>query len=230
MVYREAIYMCLDQARLVSDDATLNEEHTTFLIDKIRAFLLAQKYKTVKAEVPEANYQTLCLDLEEVTPNWIQCDGIMLRSVAKVPNRLHVGNDVITPYDYYRGINICLVSREQMRFAGHNKFLRNIIYCSLGPDMHLYFRSDNPQFQYLKRVKFTAVFESGVEASNLLCDVECELMDRVVPLEEQLINPLIEGVVKELVGAAYRPKDDKNTASDDTDQLVTKQNQRVIAG
>lgn len=224
MVYRDAVYMVLDEARLVSDDMSLNEEHAIFLLDKYRALLLTKKYKSVKTEVPDTNYQMLCLDLEEAAPTWLQCDGMLLRSTKKVPNRLNIGNDVVTPYNYFKGINICLVSREQLRYAGENKFLRNIIYCAIGPDGYLYFKSFNPQFQYLKRVKFVAVFESGAEASELLCDSECELLDRTFPMEESLVNPLINAVVNELVGAVYRPKDDKNSADDDTDKIAVKKN------
>lgn len=227
MTYREAIYMVLDQARLVSDDITLNEEHVLFLLDKVRALLLTQKYKSAKLEVSEANYQMLCIYLKETNPTWMECDGPVLRSTKKLPKRLNIGNDIVSPFNFFRGIHINLISRERMRYVGHNKFMGNIIYCSIGPDGYLYVTSKNPQFGLLHRVKFTGVFESGADASELLCDSNCNIMDREFPMEEALVTPLIEAVVKEMVGAEYRPKDDRNNANDDTSKLVATNGKRV---
>ena len=222
MTTREIIYMILDQARLVTDDITLNEEHALFLAKKIRAALLVQKYKTVKLEVADANYQVLCIGLEEVAPiNGAACEGeSYVRSTGKVPNRLNIGNDLVTPYDYLGGMNISLVPIEQLRYVGQNKFMRNIIYAAIGHDGYLYLKSQNPQFRYLKQVKLTGVFEDFEEASRLLCDETCELLDTTFPIEDALVNALVEAAVKELVGAAYRPKDEKNNANDDTPEAA----------
>ena len=46
-------------------------------------------------------------------------------------------------------------------------------------------------------------------------------MDKNFPIEDALISPLIELVVKELSGAIYKPKDDENNASDDLANLAT---------
>lgn len=220
MTYREIVYMILDQARLITDDISLNEEHVLFLIDKFRAALLVQKYKSVKLEVLEDNYQTLCVDLEGSEPTIGPCDELLIRSKYPIPDRLNIGNDIVSPYTYYGGINISLVPRERMRYAGYNKFLKNIIYCSIGPDGYLYFKSWNPQFAYLQKVKVTAVFSDTIEAAKYECDSECDLMDKQFPIEEDLVPTLIESIVKELVGAAYRPKDDSNSSSDDTDKVA----------
>lgn len=214
--------MILDQSRLLVDDITLNEEHALFLADKARATLLAQKYKNVKLEIPESNYQVLCLDLQESAPiEGKPCEGEWyVRSTVKLPKRMTIGNDTVSSMDFYQGLNICLVARERMRYVGHNSFLKNIIYCSIGPDGYLYFKSNNPQYHYLKQAKFTGIFENTIEASKLACDTSCELMDREFPIEEALATPLIEAVVKELVGAAYHPRDERNNANDDSGKVI----------
>ena len=38
--YREIVYMCLDEIKMVSDDSYFNQDHIIFLADKYRAFLL----------------------------------------------------------------------------------------------------------------------------------------------------------------------------------------------
>ena len=115
-----------------------------------------------------------------------------------------------------------------MRYVGTNKFLQNIIYVSLGPDLHLYLNSSNPQFLYLKKLRMSAVFEDFDEMANYLCDddgssIACDVMDEVFPIREYLVPTLMELVVKELTSAKYQPVDDKNNASDDMSKVSTKQ-------
>ena len=113
-----------------------------------------------------------------------------------------------------------------MRYVGYNRWMKNIIYCSIAPDGYLYFKSWNPQFLYLEKVKFTAIFENAEEVSELTCDGDegtaCDLLDRTFPIEEALVPPLIELVVNELRKAEYALSDENNNANDDLDEANTK--------
>ena len=118
---------------------------------------------------------------------------------------MKIGNSRVYPMNYYQG-EISYVSRDRMRYIGYNKYMQNIIYCSIAPDGYLYFKSWNPQFLYLEKVKFTAVFEDVIEASNNECssgDNPCDIMDKTFPIEDALIPVVIELVVKELRSAEY---------------------------
>lgn len=227
MTYKEIVYMILDELKGTSDDFSFNEDHIAFLCGKYRAFLLKQRYYSdVKKAIAESNYQTVCLDLIEVPAiSGEPCEGgSYLRSNVKVPTTLMLGNPRVFPVDFYQG-NITFVSRDRMRFVGHNKWMKDIIYCSIGPDNYLYFKSSNPQYLYLEKVKFSAIFEDPEKVSEIACngeDVPCELMDRVFPIEEALVPPLIELVVKELRGAEYTPSDEINNAEDNLDVVRTK--------
>ena len=225
--YKELTYMVLDELKLYSDDASYTEEHVMFLLDKYRAFLLKQRYSDVKKQIPESNYQTICLDLIEVPAiSGEPCEGgSYLRSKEKIPFLMKIGNPKVYPVDYYQG-EITYVSRERMRYVGYNKYLKNIIYASIGPDNYLYFKSFNPQYLYLEKARMTGIFEDPQAASELQCpdengDTVCDVLDRKFPIEDALIPPMIELVVKELLGAEYRPKDDANDANDALADLST---------
>jgi len=41
-------------------------------------------------------------------------------------------------------IMTAFVTKDRFKYVGHNKYLRNIIYCTLGPDNHIYFNGNNP--------------------------------------------------------------------------------------
>lgn len=225
MTYREIVYMVLDQLKVASDDSYMTVEHVLFLVSKIRAMILKQRYSDIKKEIPQSNYQTICLDLIQVPAIAGEpCEGgTYLRSKSKVPTTMTIGPNVIYPVDFYQGTHITYVSRERMRYVGDNKWLKNIIYASKGPDDYLYFKSSNPQFLYLENIKMTGIFEDPDKAVELECDSEdkqCDVLDRSFPLEEGLVPSVIELVVKYLSGAVYRPKDSANNANDELSDLV----------
>lgn len=225
MTYRYITYMILDELKGMSDDFTFNEDHIIFLLGKYRAFLLKQRYYSdLKKIIPESNYQTICLDLEKVPAiDGEPCTGgYYLRSKEKIPVTLLIGNSRVYPMDFYQG-DIAFISRDRMKYVGYNKWLKNIIYCSIGPDNYLYFTSSNPQFLYLERVKFTAIFEDPKKASELTCEGEdpeaCSILDRTFPIEEALVPPLIDLILEELRGPEYAPSDEQNNANDNLDEV-----------
>lgn len=219
--YKEIVYSVLDEIKSISDDSFFTEDHVIFLAGKYRTFLLKQRYSDIKKQIPESNYQTICLDLIEVPAiSGEPCEGgSYLRSKKKIPFLMKIGIPRVYPIDYYQG-EITYVSRERMKYVGYNKYLQNIIYASIGPDNYLYFKSFNPQYLYLEKVRMTGVFEDPKAASELQCpdengDTTCDILDMTFPIEDSLVPPLIELVVKELLGAEYIKGDEKNNAKDD---------------
>lgn len=231
MKVKELIYMILDEAKIISDDSIINENHVLFLAKKYRSLLIKkeqEKEKSTSDTASEFEYQQICLDLEKVPAiDGEPCTGgYYLRTKQKVPKILEDTQPRVYPIDFYQTPNIVYVPRERMKYVGTNKFLQNIIYVSLGPDLHLYLNSSNPQFIYLNKLRMLAIFEDFDEASDLLCntageDTSCNVMDATFPIRDYLVPSLIELCVKEIVGAAYRPKDELNNASSDLSDLAT---------
>lgn len=224
--YKELVYLVMDELKLSSDDAYFNEEHVYFLLGKYRGFLLKHRYSDVKKDIPESNYQTVCLDLIEVPaiPDE-ECEGgSYLRSKDKIPYLMKIGSSKVYPVDYFQGSNITLVSMQRMRYVGYNRWLPNIIYAAFGPDNYLYFKSGNPQFLYMQRARLTGIFESPEKAAELQCegdtDSPCDPMDKPFPMEEALIPQLIELVVKELRGPVYSVEDKENNADDNLSEVA----------
>ena len=232
MKVKELIYIVLDLVKIVSDDSTLTEEHVLFLLKKYRSFLIKKEQEKEKDSTDiasEFEYQQICLHLEKVPAiDGSPCTGgYYLRTEEKIPKILEGTQPRVYPIDFYQGVNIVFVPRDRMRYVGTNKYLQNIIYSSLGPDQHIYLNSNNPQFQYLCQLRLSAVFEDIDEASKLLCDDEgdtsaaCDVFEGEFPIREYLVPTLIELVVKELTGAAYKPKDTYNNAADDLSHLAS---------
>lgn len=222
--YKELVYMVLDEIKNISDDSFFTEDHVIFLLNKYRTFLLKQRYSDVKKQIPESNYQTICLTLSKYNNIDDICGTeAYLRSNEEIPNLMKIGSPMVYPIDYYQG-TITYISRERMKYVGYNKYLQNIIYVSLGPDNHLYFKSSNPQYLYMEKAKMTGVFEDSEAASKFSCHEEdendsCDILDKDFPLESALIPTMLELVVKELLGASYRPEDTENNATDDLSNM-----------
>nr|DAJ81493.1 MAG TPA: Structural protein [Caudoviricetes sp.] len=234
MLVKEIVYMVLDLAKAAtSDDSYFNEDHVIFLLKKYRSFLIKKEQEKQKATTDiasEFEYQQICLDLVKVPAiDGEPCTGgYYLRTTMKIPKILEDNQPRVYPVDFYQGINISYIPRDRMRYVGTNKFLQNIIYVSLGPDLHLYLNSSNPQFLYLKKLRMSAVFEDFDEMANYLCDddgssIACDVMDEVFPIREYLVPTLMELVVKELTSAKYQPVDEHNNAADDMSKVSTKQ-------
>jgi hypothetical protein len=232
MLVKELIYSILDLAKAVtSDDSYITEDHVIFLCKKYRAFLLKKEQDKNRGSIEVASdfeYQQICLDLEKVAAiDGSPCTGgYYLRSTVALPKILEGTTPRVYPIDFYQGTNISFVSRDKMRYVGNNKYLRNIIYSSIGPDLHLYLNSANQQFLHLKKLRMSAIFEDYDAVSDLLCDSEgssesCDVLDMEFPIREYLVPTLIELVVKEISGAKYMPADTKNEAADSLPQQVS---------
>lgn len=233
MKLSELVYSILDILKTSSDDSFWTEEHIIFLCKKYRSFLIKKEQDKEKGSqdvASEFEYQQICLDLEKVPAiDGEPCTGgYYLRTIQKIPKILEGTQPRVYPLDYYQGINISYVSRDRMRYVGTNPYLQNIIYTSIGPDLHLYLNSSNPQFLYLKKLRLSAIFEDIDDAAGLLCDSDgesqsCDVLDMEFPIRDYLVPPLIELVVKELSGSFLRKSDEANNAKDDTPDLNRRQ-------
>ena len=229
MKVSELTYMVLDELKFLSDDSLYTEGHIIFLLKKFRAFLIKKEQDKEKASTDVASefeYQQICLDLEKVPAiDGEPCTGgYYLRTTKPIPKILEGTKPRIYPMDFYQGINISYVTRDRMRFVGTNPYLQNIIYTSIGPDLHLYLNSSNPQFLYLQKLRMSAIFEDMDEAAGLLCDEDgtskaCDVLDMEFPIRDYLVPPLIELVVKELSGSKYQVADKVNNAADDLSRI-----------
>ena len=219
--YKEIVSMVMDMLKITSDDSIFTESHIIFLAGRYRSFLLKQRYYSdIKKQIPESNYQTICLDLTtaEVVEG-LPCEGgYFLRSLDDVPTLLPIGNTRVgLPDSIFRG-DISYVSPDRLRYIGSNKWMSNIIYASIAGGK-LALKSNNPQYLYLEKATIKGIFENAEEASELECNKdgetkECDILDREFPMEDALIAPLIELIAKELAPSIAAPEDKQNDAND----------------
>ena len=225
MTLRELVYLVLDEVKINSDDSYFNEDHVIFLLNKYRSFILKKELEKENKPLSSNNSQIICLDLIEVRDEDNPCGGPMLRTEQPIPNLINDDKVSLYPINYFEGDHIIYTTMERMRYTTYNKWTKNLIYAAKGPDGYLYLKSSNPQYLYLEKLRMKATFEDFESAAQYACDeageeLNCDILDMKFPIENALVPILVEMVVKELLGAAYRPKDSSNNSNDDLSDII----------
>lgn len=236
--FREIVYMVLDHNKLSNDDSYVEPEHVLYLISKLRAYLLSQKYQKAAAQISSSNFQTINVTLEPVC-DMCGCDNgnmFMMKSTEKVPNVLLLNNyegmTIVNPASTFGcAIPFNFVNNNRFNYVGYNKWLRNQQYITVGPDNYLYIKSANSDIQELETLQISAVFEDAEKAAELIaksniqdpCSDEqtvCDVMDAKFPLEEGLIALLIENASQFIYQMASKARDIKNSSNDELGNVI----------
>lgn len=220
MKVNEVVYYCLDAIKAFSDDSSVNEDHVLFLLGKYRGALL-QQYHNIKKLIPESNYQIICLNLKDA-PSLACTPGPRLMSIEKVPHLLPIGKPTVLLFNGMESEVIEYVPFSRLKNVGWNKWKRNFIYTSIGPEQYLYLVFTNPQAQHLEKIKLKGIFEDYEKALELACEEDgvCDPMEREFPLEVSLVPDLIARVVKDVLGTAWRPADKTNDGDDSLSDIA----------
>ena len=225
MTLRELVFMCMDEIKLHSDDSFYTEDHLVFLLNKYRSFVLKKELEKENKQLSSSNGQTICLDLIEIRDENNPCGESMLRTEQKIPNLVNDCKVSLYPVNYFEGDHIIYTTMERIRYTTYNKWTKNLIYAAKGPDDYLYIKSSNPQYLYLEKLRMKAIFEDFESAAQYACDedgekLQCDILDMKFPIENALVPIVTELVIKELLGASYRPKDSINNSNDDLSDIV----------
>lgn len=245
MKYKEIVYMIMDSLKLNSDDSEFNEEHILSLMDEFRVLLLKQRYADIRKEIPYQNYQNITVSismLPDTTGTIVKDSNGFYNAVSDIilPDIVMLGvprvySQVSSPNTNYYNENIIYTYRDRMKFVGYQKYMPNFIYTSLRPDKKLAITTkgnllydSTTSTQLIPKLTITAIFQSSIEANDFkyLETSDIDILDKEFPLEESLINPLIEYVVKAFSGYIYLPKDTNNNAIDDLNKVNLKPQQQ----
>lgn len=226
--------MVLDQNKLSGDDAYVEPEHVLFMLSKVRAYLITQKYQKLKSQIGSANFQTLNFKLEPVESMANCLNGqqtYLMKSTEKVPHLLlmsdYEGYTEIAPKGIYGApINFTFVNNIRFNSVGYGRFSRNQTYVTIGPDNYIYLKSHNEDVTMLEELTLRAVFEDIENAALLTTEtdtcgnaIQCDIFDCVFPMEEGLITPLLETTGNYIYQMASKSKDVRNNAADDLSSI-----------
>ena len=234
--YRECVYMVFDELKLDSDDSRIEVEHIIFLLNKYRAILANQRYGGTKRDVPLEYYQIWdlgYLDLpvnntdvrrtfsfNKPVPSILNLHGILLETSISY-NTAPIEEECIidgTPVFIYNqssdfvenNIDVNFINPDRFKYLGYNKWLTSQPYATIGYDHKLYI-SSTADFLNGKRFRIQGIFENPTDFQE---STDGKL-DMYFPVEQALVQPIIDLIVKELGNVLYLPKDGENNYSDD---------------
>ena len=223
--YRELIYLVLDELKLQSDDVYFTEEHVMYLLNKYRPLILKQRYADVRKEIPDSNFQSIVLGLQNIAPAEGELDGNQhyMRTTVKVPDPINLngGQRIITVSsykDYWTG-ELAYVNSDRFKYTGFNRWISKSVYATIGPDGYMYLKSGDTGVYNITKVMITTIFENPVEVNELDIDSNGKIKDPFeieCPLEANLIPILVQMVVKELMVSVFRTSDIDNDSTDGT--------------
>jgi hypothetical protein len=221
MLYKDVVYMISDELKLNPDDSDFNEEHILTQIDRYRSFLLKQKYADIKKDIPLQNYQLIRVALPVSTTNTV------FQSNELIPKIMSIGNTRVYNDSYYDE-NFIFTTKDRMKWVGYQQFTPNFIFCSIDPNHKLSVLCKNntlltnllPTNNPNKIIYIYAIFEESIDANDTKYGTaDIDILDKEFPLEESLISPLTQMVVKELSVGLTVPNDTINNANSDSDRF-----------
>lgn len=234
--YRECVYMIFDELKLDSDDSRIEVEHIIFLLNKYRAILAKQRYGGTKRDVPLEYYQIWDLgyldlpvnntnvrrtfNFNKPVPSILNLHGILLETSISY-NTAPIEEECIidgTPVFIYNqssdfvenNIDVNFINPDRFKYLGYNKWLTSQPYATIGYDHKLYI-SSTADFLNGKRFRIQGIFENPTDFQE---STDGKL-DMYFPVEQALVQPIIDLIVKELGNVLYLPKDGENNSSDD---------------
>ena len=238
--YRELIYMVLDKVKESTDDAYFKEEHVAFLMDKYRPFILKQRYADVRKSISQNNYSIFKLELNRNDGNLddlgytfkYTTTGIIYGSTIAMPKIVSFNDDIeeFKIFNFGETSNgdkqfigdFSIVNKERFKYVGSNKWLKKFLYATIGPDYFLYLKVNDNTIVLPQYILVQAIVETPKQHMGLILPTVTNYLDMVYPLEEALVPPLLELVVKDLVDGTYRPEDTVNNATDDLAKTAAK--------
>jgi len=242
--YREVVFIIRDLIKLNTSQSYFEEEHVIYLMHQYRMFLLKQRYSDIRKDIADINFQTIKLPMAlypTSTNNYIRPDvGQCLKSTFIVPAIINVNSVPSTTTrvrNFLTGKLYTFINFDRLHFIGSNKWLKNIIYCATGTGAdngYLFIKAGNTTYTgtgtediITTGVLLTSLFENPLDAYALDSAITQKAkLDFIFPLEAPLIPNLVDMVLKELLGAAYRPTDDVNNEDDNMSNMAnfTRQN------
>lgn len=218
--------MIMDQNKLSSDDSFIEPSHIVFMLSKIRAYFLKEKYGKLKSQVSQSNFQTVTIGVHPES-NVSGCSSFAtLKSNEKVPNLLLLNNYeglVQVSTGFGSPATISYVNANRFSSVGYDRWQQNVIYATIGPDSYLYIKANDSDILNLTSVSMTAVFEDIAAANELIasdnCEEVCDPMDNSFPLEEGLITPVLTMTAQQVYQDATKPSDKINNSTDDLSDI-----------
>lgn len=229
--YGEVIYIILDELKLISDDASFEEDHIIHLLHNYRSALLKQRYSDVRRDIALPNFQKLEVSLNAMTnlPTSTYGTSKYLKSTIPIPSIINFNGQLVTKlaisgFSWSGELNI--MNWKNFKYTGYSKYDTNTIYATIDQDNYLYLKCMNPDILNLTTLTLTSIFEDPKEVYDITTPSTINnvynILDKIFPLESEIHANLRALVIKDLYPHLYNPEDNVNNADEDLPSVKSK--------
>jgi len=212
-----------------SDDLRTSDREIYQKLKKVRSFILKQQFEKGRVIHPD-NYISVCLELEVVENDECECmdsDCYVLRTKDEIPQILSSKKSmfglIMEPVTTTEGVQLFFTNYHRKLFDQYRK--RKDVRNRFGwyiRNKRLYVTSST----LLKYIVINAVWHDPVTLATLACSGEgnaCyDPLLEDFPLDPDLIKPVIDMVVEELLNVKYSlPQDLSNNAKEELKEKNT---------
>jgi len=220
--YRQVVYMIFDELKIKVDDSHWEVDHIIFLLNKYRAAILKQRYSGFKRSISATWYQQITIPFNN--------DSSIMKSLKKVPPlvnlyglELHTSASTTSTDQQSYKYKITLVSPERFEYVQVNKWLKDIIYCTIAYDNYLYIKMQSvPGLTQSRPSSITlhALLDNPIDIIGYAeVPIGTDPLDVEFPVEESMVGEVITGVLTELGQLKFLPDQEKNNATEDLVQI-----------
>lgn len=207
--YNEIIYSIREGIRQHTSDSDIDDRQIIFEFNLQRALWYRNEYNKKNTSIDDQIKQTICLELVEASSSECDCfdsDCTILRTSKKIPSLLDFRDKTsiskITFSDI-TGMPLSFVSYNKFPFTGNGPYNKNTVFATLHPNGHIYLKSTNANFKFIKSIAVTAILENPLDAKEFSCDGQsCFNPNKEYPVKSHIIayikNIVIEGFIRQL--------------------------------
>jgi len=220
MLYSEVVYSIRERIRQNIDDSDITNREIIFHVNNQRALFYRNQYNQRNRAVDEEIKQILRFELEpdktEVCGTQDDCYVVVTKQKLPPTIEFHDKNGIfkITSLDKV-AIPFNFVSWNEFPYVGFNKFTKNQVYATVGPNNHIYLKSSSKLISLLTDILVTVILENPLDVANYeLCpdgDKSCTDLDTFeYPLKAHVYAYISNEVVNTFINKLQIPEDKEN--------------------
>ena len=217
---REVIYDVKERLKLTTDDVDITTEYIHHLLNLERSRFIKQKFIDYRKTVPDSILQgiELSMELTDSVPGITTGDRV-LRSKTTVPQFINLEGraDFIKVLTRdFTSVPFSYVTFDRFPYTGEDKWNRNQVYCSIGPDNKLYMKSGTGYGNTILLVVVYSIFEDPEDAwfKSINYSNSINYLDTEYPLSGELLTVAISEVVRKVALSMDTPEDRDNDATE----------------
>lgn len=209
--YKDVIYLVLNELKQTSDDIQLEEGELAVLLNIARAVVLKQRLGNNKVEIPREVIQTIPFKISLKESTLISDRNFNTLNL----NGNHLFYNVIL--DLYPDKFVELVTLDRFKYVYNNKWLQNIVYATIGKTNKIYLKAPSDIMAEFTNpsVKINATFEGILDDPREAYPYEDNYLDLDFAINSDLLRPIIELVIADIVKHMSIPEDIVNNGKND---------------